>query len=462
MVDIVGKVADAWRGTEFEGKAYLVGGAVRDALLGRPAKADLDIVVTADALAAAELLWSRGVAAEPPVVYARFGTAMVRVEGAQVELATARRESYSPDSRKPQVEPATIEEDAARRDFTVNALFRDVFTGDLLDPLGRGLPDLESRVLRTPLDPEATFFDDPLRMLRAVRFRWQLGFAYAPGLFGALRAQASRLRVISAERIRDELVKMLALPDADRCLQDLLETGLLAEFAPEFLPTIGCEQGSYHHLDVWSHTLLALRNLGPGDLVTSLATLYHDIGKPQTQALDEEGRIRFFGHETVGAGIAHEAMLRLRFGTHVADEVALLVRSHMRLSSIGPEGMSDSAARRLVRDLGPSLGRWMDLVEADASALKKGVRRLDLSPLRQKLAEVCQATPVETLDSPLSGEEIMELTGLSPGPEVGAVKAKLVEMVLDGQLAVGDREAARKTVLGLDRNSNAEEGVASD
>jgi len=447
----VRKIAEAWRGTPFEGKAFLVGGAVRDELLGRDVKNDLDIVLEADALAAVRILKEKGVSEIEPVTYARFGTAMVRVDGANVEFVTARKESYSEESRKPDVEPATILEDAQRRDFTVNTLLRDIWTSELSDPLGNGLSDLESKVLRTPLDPEATFRDDPLRMLRAVRFRWQLGFSYAPDLANAVRDQASRLKVVSAERIRDEFVKMLALPDAERALQDLLELNLLVEFAPEFVDMVGCEQGGYHHLDVWSHTLLALKNAGPNDLVLSLATLLHDVGKPLTKTVETDGRTRFFGHENVGESIARTILRRLRFGNDVEDRVALLVKNHMRLNSMSE--VSPSAARRIVRDLGPDLDRWLRLIEADAGALKPGVRELDLGPVRTMIEEVSRHTPPEALESPLSGERIMEITGLEPGPKIGRLKAALAEDVIEGRLSTGDEAEAKVRLMEHLRNA---------
>jgi poly(A) polymerase len=438
-------VRKATERTSYEGRLWLVGGAVRDELLQVPLGHDFDVVLEGDALALARLLRDRQVSEIEPVVYPRFGTALVHVEGAQIELITARRESYEESSRKPQVQPATLEEDARRRDFTVNTLLRNLHTGELRDPLHHGLQDLQDRVLRTPLEPKATFHDDPLRMLRAVRFRWQLGFHPAPGLYESIREEAHRLRIISAERIRDEWVKMLVVPDADRAMQDLRETGLLQQFAPELLDMVGVEQGRYHHLDVWDHTLLVLRNAGPGNLILSLAALFHDIGKPATKMLDDEGHIRFFGHEPVGADLTKRILRRLKFTNDQVSEVVKLVKNHMRLGSAPT--FSPAAARRLVRDLGDSLPLLLDLVEADASGLKRGVKKLDLEPIRRQIANVHATTPRATLESPLSGEEIMELTGLPAGPEIGKIKSLLTEMVIEGDLAPHDKERAREIVL---------------
>lgn len=427
-------------GTSFEGDLWLVGGAVRDELLGLPAKADYDLVTRGSSAELARLLFEHGVSEIAPVTYERFGTAMVRIAGVDVEIVTARRESYDETSRKPNVEPASYEEDASRRDFTVNTLMRGLHSGELRDPLGLGLSDLRDRVLRTPLDPAETFRDDPLRMLRAVRFRWKLGLAPAPGLYEAIRAMRPRLAIISMERVRDELTKMLALPAAPDCLRDLMDLGLTDLFAPELRPMVGCEQGHYHHLDVWDHTLLVLRNAGHHDLLLSLAALLHDVGKPPTRAVDAQGQIRFFGHEAAGAEISYELLRRLKFPQREVDVVVLLVKNHMRLGS-APE-FTASAARRLIRDLDDQVERLLALVEADASALRPGVRAMDLGPIRNRLEEVRTQTPPETLVSPLTGQEIMALADLSSGPEVGRLKNWLTEKVLEGELAPDDKAGA--------------------
>lgn len=432
------RIREATAGTRFEGQIYLVGGAVRDSILGIAHEADFDLVTR---LSSGELASSlQPLSSIPIVTFERFGTAMLRIEGADIEIVTARRESYDESSRKPIVEEATLEEDAARRDFTVNALMRSLHTGELLDPTGLGLADIGTKTLRTPLDPVSTFHDDPLRMLRAVRFRWKLGFLPAPGLYEAIRAEAPRLAIISMERVRDELVKILSHPTAPDALAELMDLGLIHQFAPEFEPMVGCEQGTYHHLDVWRHTLLVLRNTGSRDLILSLAALFHDIGKPPTWQLDDKGKIRFFGHETVGAELTRTILRRLRFPQKDVDAVALLVRNHMRLGS-SPE-LSAPAARRLLRDLGGQTDRLLELVEADAAGLKEGVRVLDLAQIRERLAEVVRDVPVEQMQSPISGDQIMEVTGLPPGPEIGRIKNLLTEKVLEGELGANDVEAA--------------------
>lgn len=442
-------IRDATSGTPYEGQLWLVGGAVRDKLLGKPEPTDFDIVLERNALELAHLLWEHEVSEIFPVTYPRFGTAMVRVQGTTVELITARKESYDEESRKPEVEPATLEEDALRRDFTVNTLLENLHTGETRDPLGSGLSDLKAKVLRTPLDPHATFFDDPLRMLRAIRFKQQLGFELAPGLKEAIQKEAERLSIISEERIRDELSKMLIMAGASQSMRDLMETGLLEQFAPEFLDMVGVEQGTFHHLDVWDHTLLVLDNAGPGSLTLSLSALLHDIGKPATRFIDEEGNTRFFGHEAIGAEIAWRMLHRLKFSNDQIEPVVRLVKNHMRLGSMAE--FTPAAARRLIRDMDGQVDDLLHLVEADANALAPGVRALDLEPIRERLKEVAQATPRSSLESPLSGEEIMNLLHIPPGPEVGKIKSMLLDKILEGELAPGDKEAAIALIADVHR-----------
>jgi poly(A) polymerase len=226
-----------------------------------------------------------------------------------------------------------------------------------------------------------------------------------------------------------------------------MKLGLTEVFLPELTPMVGCEQGNYHHLDVWNHSLLVLRNVGYRDLTLSLAALLHDVGKPPTRTIDDRGNTRFFSHEVVGASIAREILRRLKFPQREIDQVALLVKNHMRLGS-SPE-FSATAARRVLRDLDDQTDRLLELVEADAGALKVGVRALDLSQIRAKIEEVQKDTPVESLVSPLSGGQIMAITGLEAGPEIGRLKALLTDKVLDGELMPDDIEGAEQMLRTL-------------
>ena len=417
-------------------RAFLVGGFVRDRLLGAGAAdadldsglgADVDVVVEDGRGQAMAEAFARAVGARPPVVFPRFGTAQVTVGGALVEFASARAESYAPDSRKPAVRPATVAEDQRRRDFTVNTLLMDL-DGEVLDPLGRGLPDLEARVLRTPLDPERTFDDDPLRMLRAIRFAAQLGFQLDDSLVPAMRRLRERARppVVSVERTREELQKMLVSPRPALALGLLDEAELLAGLLPEIQAMKGIEQRGYHTADVFGHTLAAVA-AAPGTLRARLAALFHDVGKPVTAAGDGT----FVGHDVEGAPLAEAALRRLRFSNQEAQRVAALVRLHMR-PVYYEAGWSDAALRRLARDAGPLLDDLLDLARADiaASAYPHPEK---IEELAARLRALLEAEP-ERVRPQVSGEDIMRELGLPAGPAVGRTKRRLEELVLEGRL----------------------------
>ncbi|MBX3097602.1 MAG: HDIG domain-containing protein [Fimbriimonadaceae bacterium] len=443
-------LATALAGTKWQGRVFLVGGAVRDELLGKPLPDDLDYMVEGDALGLAAELFQSGVASNEPVVYPRFGTAMVMVHGTRIELATARKDNYEPNSRKPVVEAGTREEDARRRDFTVNALFRDVVTGELLDPTGRGIGDLGSRILRTPSDPVLTLRDDPLRALRAIRFKYQLGFAYDSALREAIVQESERLKIISHERIRDELNKIMTLDDADEAWQDLFDFGLLQIFAPELAAMVGVTQGDYHDADVWHHSRKALRNTAGQANFIRWAAWLHDIGKPLTRTV-QKGRIRFFGHETVGANMAADLLQRLKFSQREIAPIATLVRQHMRF--MGVPQITPTVARRLVRDVGELVEPLLAVCDADAGALKVGVRRFDPQTVRDAISALGEPPSQVGFDSPLSGAEIMEITKLPEGPMVGQVKTWLGELVVRGELPPGDLESAKNRLKSAMRNA---------
>ncbi len=435
----------ALQDSPWAGQLWLVGGCVRDTLLGRPLKNDFDLVLEGDAVAVTEWLWAHKRCDFPPVQYPRFGTAMAHIGRSQFEFVSARKESYDEDSRKPHVSGATLLDDAQRRDFTCNTLMVNLHSGELLDLIGTGLEDLRSGLLRTPLDPRQTFFDDPLRMLRAVRFKTQLGFAYDDDLKAALFEERERLEVISAERIREEFSKILTLPNATEGLRDLMEFQLMPWIIPELEAMVGVTQGKWHHLDVWEHTLLVIENANSDDLTLALACLLHDIAKPATRSVDSERQIRFFSHEVVGASMSREILQRLRYSNDVIEDVSLLVKNHMRLSSAAE--LSKPATRRLIRDLNDQLDRLILLVDADAKALKPGVKALDIESIRTRIEAVRIETPAEKLRSPLTGDEVMELLGLEPGPQVGKAMQFLTDRVIEGELLPDDKELAEQLLV---------------
>ena len=415
-------------------KAWLVGGYVRDHLLGRM-QPDLDVVVEeGGALQLAER-FAELAGAGPPVTFERYGTAQVTLPGHLVEFVSARSESYAADSRKPDVRPATLDEDLRRRDFTVNTLLMD-FDGNIHDRLGTARADLEARILRTPADPTQTFSDDPLRMLRAVRFAAQLGFDLAPDLLPAMRQLSGRMAppVVSVERIADELRKMLESERPRHALELLDAGGLLDVVLPELAACKGVEQSGYHTHDVYGHTLQAV-GLTPPDLVVRLAAVFHDVGKPATATADGA----FTGHEEVGARIATAALERLRFSQKEIDAVVTLVRLHLRPVYYRSE-WSDGAVRRLARDAGALIEKLMALARADiaASAYPEPEK---LDELAARLATVVSEQP-SRMAAPIDGEDIMHALRLAPGPEVGRIKARLGELIMDGEI-----EPSREAVL---------------
>jgi poly(A) polymerase len=425
-------------------EAYLVGGFVRDRLLGREGK-DIDVVVVGSGAvpllerAAQRLGWAR------PVVFERFATAQVRGGDFIVEVVQARSESYDPESRKPDVRPGSLADDIARRDFTVNALAQ-TFDGRVLDLTGQGLDDLRQGVLRTPLDPADTFSEDPLRMFRAARFVAQLDFRLAGGLEEAMRAMAHRAAILSAERVREELSRLLVSPHPREGMEVLHRTGLLAVAVPELLPMVGVEQGGWHIYDVWEHSLRAVE-LAPSDLVTRLGCLFHDSGKPPTHAVTPDGRHTFYDHPRAGAEIAATVMTRLRFSNEEIEQVRALVLHHMWPIQYRPGEVGDAAVRRFIRTVGELRSRALDLARADTRASAyPDVDAID--DLERRAADLDADSQVSRLRPPLDGQELMELGGRGPGPWVGRAQRGLLEAVLDGEIPADDPAAARRWLDG--------------
>jgi poly(A) polymerase len=406
-------------------RAWIVGGYVRDKLLGRPHPNPDVVVEGGDALKLAER-FARLAGAEPPVTFERYGTAQVALPGHLVEFVTARAESYASDSRKPDVRPASLDEDLRRRDFTINTLLMDL-EGKIHDPLG-GRKDLEARVLRTPADPLRTFADDPLRMLRAVRFASELGFELAPDVLPAMREMKGRLvpPVISVERTADELKRMLTSERPRLALELLDAGGLLEVILPEVSACKGVAQGGFHTHDVYGHTLLTVERVPP-DLSLRLAALFHDVGKPSTATADGA----FPGHDLVGADLARSALERLRLPLREIDAVVKLVRLHLRPVYYSSE-WTDGAVRRLARDAGDLLQPLMALARADiaASAYPEPEK---LDELQARIDAVLHERP-SRLAPVVTGADVMQVRGIRPGPEVGRIKKRLQELVIDGEI----------------------------
>jgi poly(A) polymerase len=440
ITDVLMAIRDAARTATTE--AYIVGGFVRDRLLGNEGK-DIDLLVVDDdavpllSALAKTFDWSR------PQVFERFGTAQVRGDGFIVEAVRARAERYDPASRKPSVTPGTLDEDIWRRDFTVNALAQTL-DGEILDRTGRGLADLYEGVLRTPLDARETFSEDPLRMYRAARFVAQLGFRLADGVLDAMREMAPRTGILSIERVTEELRRLLISPHPRAGMDVLRDSGLMQVHLPELPAMIGVEQSGYHVYDVYDHTMVAVEH-APPDLLTRVAVLLHDVGKPHTHAIADDGRHTFHDHPDIGARMTRTILERLRFANDEVDAVELLVRHHLRPIQYDAAGFGDSAVRRIMRDLGEQRDRLLDVARADtrASAFPDTTAIDELGERMRRLEEASGAGAVQ-YSSPRDGDEIMALAGgRPPGPWVGQVKKALSDAVIEGEVPPGDAEAAR-------------------
>jgi poly(A) polymerase len=409
-------------------RCYMVGGSVRDAFLDRPLD-DIDITTDArpDVIERivrpwADAVWLQG---------RRFGTIGCAKGDERYEITTFRAEVYRPESRKPEVRYADdITTDLSRRDFTVNAMALALDEPELVDPFD-GLADLAARRLRTPMSPDISFEDDPLRMLRAARFVATLGVEPVPELTEAVARMRERLEIVSAERIRDELSKMLVATDPSAGLWFVSKTRLADEFLPE-LNAMQLEQDPIHrHKDVLAHTIAVVAKTSP-DLVLRLSALLHDIGKPKTRGF-ASGGVTFHHHEVVGARMARERLVALRYSNEIIENVTALVALHLRFHTYRM-GWTDSAVRRYVRDAGPLLDRLNELTRCDCTTrnAKKATalaRRMD--ELEARIAELNAQEELKKIKPPLDGVEIMEFLGVEPGPIVGEARAFMLDLRLD-------------------------------
>jgi poly(A) polymerase len=412
-------------------ECYLVGGSVRDAFLdlSPDEKRDVDIATSAGPEAVEGLV--RGWADQVWLQGQRFGTVGCEKDDTRIEITTFRAEVYRPESRKPEVAFADdVETDLSRRDFTINAMALRLPEPELVDPFD-GAADLAARRLRTPLAPEVSFLDDPLRMLRAARFIAAFGLEPDADLVAAVHELHSRLEIVSAERVRDELTKLLLVPDPSAGLWFLCGAGLADEFLPE-LTALQLEQDPIHqHKDVLAHTIAVVRKTRP-ELRVRLAALLHDVGKPKTRAVGPGG-VSFHHHEVVGARMAEERLRALRFPSDVVDDVARLVYLHLRVHTYSM-GWTDKAVRRYVRDAGPLLEPLNHLVRQDCTTRNKAKaralnRRID--ELEARIAQLREQEELDRIRPPLDGRQVMAFLGLEPGPIVGEALEHLLEIRLD-------------------------------
>ncbi|MFG1998233.1 CCA tRNA nucleotidyltransferase [Spirillospora sp. NPDC048911] len=415
----------------------LVGGPVRDALLRRPGK-DVDLTTDAPPDRILEIIGG-GWADSIWTIGIEFGTVGLRKNGYELEITTYRSESYDPKSRKPEVEYGTsLVEDLRRRDFAVNAMAARLPGHEFVDPFG-GLTDLQRKVMRTPGRAEDSFTDDPLRMMRAARFASQLGFTVAPDVVEAMTGMAGRIEIVSAERVRDELSKLICGAYPREGLALLVDTGLAAQVLPE-LPKLRLEIDEHHrHKDVYEHSLIVLEQAiaqeedGP-DLVLRLAALLHDIGKPRTRKFEAGGRVSFHHHEVVGAKMTRKRLTELRYPKDVVADVSRLVELHLRFHGYGTGEWTDSAVRRYVRDAGPLLSRLHKLTRADCTTRNK--RKADrlrrtYDDLEARIARLSEEEELASIRPEVDGNEIQEILGIKPSPLVGKAYRYMLEYRLD-------------------------------
>ena len=430
-------------------KSYVIGGYVRDILLERPSN-DIDVVTVGSGIELAKKTASLISGKKEVKYYGRFGTAMIRMKDKEIEFVGARRESYEPNSRKPMVEDGTLEDDQNRRDFTINALaisLNEENFGELIDPFG-GIQDLEDKIIRTPLDPDVTYSDDPLRMMRAIRFATQLQFTIETESFNSIKRNAERIKIISMERVNEELNKILLSSKPSIGFKLLDASGLLKIIFPQLAALKGVEvQDGRGHKDNFYHTMEVLDNVANagGDLWLRWAAVLHDIAKPLTKKYDKGIGWSFHGHEIKGAKMTPKIFAALKLPLNEKMKyVQKLISLHLRPIALAQDEVTDSAVRRLLFDAGDDIDDLMILCDADITSKneeKKAKYHNNFQLVRKKLKELEEKDHLRNWQPPVNGEVIMTTFGITEGRNVGIIKTAIREAVLDGIIGNNFKEA---------------------
>ena len=420
--------------------SYVVGGFVRDTLLNIQ-KSDIDIMVEGNAIEFAKI-FSKKIGGGTVVEFEKFGTAIVPYSGMEIEIASAREEIYSKESRKPDVLFSTVGADMSRRDFTINAIAASIMPddfGDLYDPF-EGIKDLHRGLIITPTDPDKTFDDDPLRMLRAIRFSSQLGFNIAPNVLESISRIKGRIEIVSTERVTEEILKLLKTPKPSKGFYLLKETGMLGIILPEFDVMGGVETiEGMSHKDVFVHTLQVIDNASEltDKMRVRFAALVHDIAKPQTKKFYKGKGWTYHGHEILGMKIMKALAKRMKLPNDLREYLMKMIKLHLRPIALAREGVTDKAIRRLIVETGDDIDDLMVLCRADITTkntkkVKKYLKNFD--HVEKLVGNVQLRDELRAFQSPVRGEEIMNALGLKPGPEIGDIKSAIEEAILDGEI----------------------------
>lgn len=417
------------QGSEWENRVNLVGGAVRDEIMGKPVD-DLDFVVEGSITAGLDFAnwlckkWRVFKVGANPVVFPNYGTANMHYNDVKLEFVAPRKEKYTPGSRKPVVTDGVLMDDAMRRDLTINSLMRNISTGKLIDLTGKGLNDIKQGIIRTPADPKIIFKDDPLRMLRAIRFSVKYGFKVMPEVMENISKYAEWIETISKERVGEELNKILITKTPSKGIELLKDTGLLKYVIPELMSTVGMGQNIHHTEDVFQHTMTVLDNTPP-DLLTRLMALFHDVGKVKTRTVDPDGSVHFYGHEDSSGEMVKQIMSRLKYSNDMIHAVSLGVSSHMALKNGTDDSskLNDKTLRRFSVATGGHLQNVLDLIHADnISHAEESAMPNQVGHIRQRIEKLGAPSIKSDVKLPIDGNDIKQILGIKNSPLVGEVK----------------------------------------